>query len=90
MQIKSLEVLEQTQVPASQAHALVRAIWIEIEAAKDTLATKEDVPRLRGGIETKTAELRGDLGTQIHATADRTTRQRYGATLTLMSMLAVR
>jgi hypothetical protein len=99
MQAESFKVLQQAQVPAVQAHALCRAIEIEIAGALGGLATKQDIQELRGDIETKTAELRGNLDTriaelrgelrvEIHATADRTTRQLYGVTLTLMSTLA--
>jgi FtsZ-binding cell division protein ZapB len=51
MQPESLEVLDKAQFPAGQARAIVRAIEIEIEGARDTLATKHDVLLLRQDVE---------------------------------------
>ena len=47
MQAASLEVLEKAKVPSPQARAIVQAIEIEIEAAHNTLATKQDITLLR-------------------------------------------
>lgn len=53
MQAESLEVLEEAEVPARQARAIVRAIEIEIDGAKDTLATKHDLLLLRQDVTEK-------------------------------------
>ncbi|GEM_PF-1812343 len=50
MQAESLEVLEQANVPATQARAIVRAIEIEIAGATDTLATKHDIAPVKHDI----------------------------------------
>lgn len=47
MQAASLEVLEKANVPSPQARAIVQAIEIEIAAAGNTLATKQDITLLR-------------------------------------------
>ena len=50
MQAASLEVLERAKVPSPQARAIVQAIEIEIAAAGNTLATKQDITLLRQDI----------------------------------------
>jgi hypothetical protein len=61
MQAESLEVLERASVAPAQARAIVRAIEIEMAAAKDTLATKHDIAELRGELNKLAAELRGEM-----------------------------
>lgn len=83
MQSESLEVLENADVPSSQARAIVRAIEIEIAGARDTLATKHDILMLRQEM----AELRGDLKAEIHASASSIARQMYASLLGQMAVL---
>jgi hypothetical protein len=83
MQVESLEVLEKADVAPAQARAIVRAIEIEIDGAKDTLATKHDILSLRQGL----SELRGDLRAEINASASSVTRQMYIAVLGQMAVL---
>jgi ribosome-interacting GTPase 1 len=83
MQVESLEVLEKADVAPAQARAIVRAIEIEIDGAKDTLATKHDILSLRQQL----SELRGDLRAEIHASASSVTRQMYIAVLGQMAVL---
>jgi hypothetical protein len=83
MQAESLEVLEKADVPSAQARAIVRAIEIEIAGAKDTLATKHDVLMLRHEM----AEIRGELKSEIHASASSITRQMYASMLGQMAVL---
>jgi len=78
MQAESLDVLEKASVAPAQAHAIVRAIEIEIEGARDTLATKHDFLVLRhdfevlrrdfdvfrGEMTTFRAELRSEMAKQ--------------------------
>jgi hypothetical protein len=98
MQAASLEILEKANVPAPQARAIVQAIGIEIEGAKDTLATKHDLLLLRtelrqemtnlgAGLRTEMANLRADLRTEMHATASSNMRQFYMALLGQMALL---
>ena len=47
VQPKSLKLLDEAHVPADQARAIVSVIEIEIDGARDTLATKQDVATLR-------------------------------------------
>ena len=61
MQAESLEVLEKADVPSGQARAIVRAIEIEIEGARDTLATKHDILMLRQEM----SEMRSGLRQEI-------------------------
>ena len=77
VQAASLEILEKANVPAAQARAFVQAIEIEIEGAKDTLATKHDLLVLRNDLTEKIAELR----TETHALASSNVRQMYAAML---------
>ncbi|HUN74967.1 MAG TPA: hypothetical protein VMU40_10665 [Steroidobacteraceae bacterium] len=94
MQADSLEILEEAGVPSPQARAIVRAIEIELDGAKDTLATKHDVLALRQemsevrhGLEIRIETLRGELRSAIHASAASTTRQMYAALLGQMAVL---
>ena len=61
MQAESLDVLEKADVPPAQARAIVRAIEIEIDGARDTLATKQDIHVLRGEMSQLRSELREDM-----------------------------
>jgi hypothetical protein len=54
MQAASLEVLEKAGVASPQARAFAQAIEIELDARRDTLATKLDLRELR-------LELKGDM-----------------------------
>jgi len=65
MQSESLEVLEKANVPAAQARAIVRAIEIEIDGARDTLATKQDLQLLRQDLREEIAHTRRALETQM-------------------------
>jgi hypothetical protein len=94
MQAESLEVLEKADVPPAPARAIVRAIEIEMDGAKDTLATKQDIHVLRGEISQvrsdlrqEMAELRGELKAEIHGSASSVTRQMYAALLGQMAVL---
>jgi hypothetical protein len=97
MQAASLEILEKANVPAPQARTIVQAIGIEIEGARDTLATKQDLLLLRtelrhemmelgAGLRTEMANLRSDLRTEMHALASGNMRQLY---LPLLGQMAV-
>ncbi len=61
MQAESLEVLDKAQFPAGQARAIVRAIEIEINGARDTLATKQDVLMLRQEMGSMRHDLEGKI-----------------------------
>lgn len=94
MQAASLEILEKANVPAPQARAIVQAIGIEIEGARDTLATKQDLLLLRhemtelgAGLRTEMANMRSDLRTEMHALASANVRQLYLALLGQMAVL---
>jgi hypothetical protein len=79
MQAESLEVLENASVAPAQARAIVRAIEIELAAAKDTLATKHDLLALRGEVHQLGADLRGE--TAALAATLRTEIAKQGADL---------
>jgi len=76
VQAESLEVLEKADLAPAQARAIVRAIEIELDSAKDTLATKQDL-----------AQMRGDLRAEIRASASSVVREMYGALLGQMAVL---
>lgn len=59
VQPKSLELLDKARFPADQARAIVGAIEIEIDGARDTLATKQDVLLLRQDVESVRKDLEG-------------------------------
>jgi hypothetical protein len=63
VQAESLEILEKADVAPAQARAFVRAIELEIAAARDVLATKHDFVLLRGEM----AELRSELRAEMDA-----------------------
>jgi hypothetical protein len=67
VQAESLEVLEQAAVAPAQARAFVRAIEIEIAAAKDRLATQHDLLALRTDLRGEMAALRTDLRGEMAA-----------------------
>jgi hypothetical protein len=61
MQAESLEVLEKADIVPAQARAIVRAIEIEIDGAKDSLATKHDLLLLGQQFHTETERLRREV-----------------------------
>ncbi len=65
MQAESLEALEKADIAPAQARAIVRAIEIEIDGAKDTLATKHDLMLLRQDLRGEISELRSELRREI-------------------------
>jgi hypothetical protein len=83
MQAESLEVLEKADLAPAQARAIVRAIEIELEGAKVTLATKPDLALLGQELRREMSELRAE----IHASASSIVRQMYGALLGQMAVL---
>ena len=87
VQPASLEILEKAALTPAQARAIVQAIEIELAGAKDTLATKHDLLVLRHGLELRIESLRGDLRTEIHATAGSGLKQMYGAILGQLAVL---
>ena len=86
-QAASLEILEKANVPAPQARAIVQAIGIEIEGARDTLATKQDLLLLRSELRHGMTELGASLRTEMHALSSGNTRQLYLALLGQMAVL---
>jgi len=61
MQAASLELLEKASLPAPQATAIVQAIDIEITAAQNVLATKQDVHVLELKIESSFLATKQDV-----------------------------
>ncbi|MGD1032269.1 MAG: hypothetical protein ABSA05_14135 [Opitutaceae bacterium] len=47
MRTRSLEILEKSQLPTAQAHAILKVMEMEIAAGHDALATKLDVLELK-------------------------------------------
>src|SRR5262245_2749990 len=83
VQSSSLEILEQADISAPQARAIVQAIEHEIAGAKDTLATKPDLVVLGHGLELKIEGVRSEL----HAVLSSHLRQMYGAMAGQMALL---
>lgn len=59
VQPKSLELLDKARFPAEQARAIVGAIEIEFDGARDPLATKQDVLLLRQDVESVRKDVKG-------------------------------
>lgn len=57
MKTISLEILEKSELPAAQAHAILKVMESELAAAQETLATKADILAL----EVKIAGVEGAL-----------------------------
>lgn len=96
MQAESLEVLEKASVAPAQARAIVRAIEIELAAAKDTLATKHDIVSLRtelsGEMSVLATELRGEmnaLATDLRAEMSKLAADLRGEMAALAAQLRV-
>jgi hypothetical protein len=87
MQAESLEVLENASVAPAQARAIVRAIEIELAAAKDTLATKHDIVTLGAQLRVEIEAVRSDLRAEIHRSMSGVTRQMYMAILGQLAVL---
>jgi hypothetical protein len=87
MQAASLEVLEKANVPAQQARAIVQAIEIEMGAAQNTLATKQDLVEHRHATKQDLTGLRGDLRVEIHESAKDLLRHMYTAILAQTAVL---
>jgi hypothetical protein len=87
MRVESLEVLENASVAPAQARAIVRAIEIELAAAKDTLATKHDIVTLGAQLRVEIEAVRSDLRSEIHRSMSGVTRQMYMAILGQLAVL---
>lgn len=87
VQAQSLEILENAAVPPAQARAIVQAIEIEIEGARNILATKQDLLALRHELLEKLAEFRSELRVEMHVIASSLMRQMYGAMLGQLAVL---
>jgi hypothetical protein len=84
MQAESLEVLEKASVAPAQAHAIVRAIEIELISAPETLATKNDLAVLGADLRREMAALRAEIareGGELRVEIYGATRQMYMALL---------
>jgi hypothetical protein len=86
--------LEKAEVAPAQARAIVRAIEIEIDGAKNILATKQDIMRLDGRITETATTLRtdmaaqfGELRAELHRSISGVARQMYLAILGQMAVL---
>ncbi len=71
MQTNSLEILEQSELPAGQARAILRVMEIEISSREEVLVTKgalrDAFHSLELKIESLGAELRGEIKDSAHA-----------------------
>jgi hypothetical protein len=65
MNTTSLDILEKTQLPPSQARAILQVMELELAAREDSLATKDEVKdavhSLELRIESFRSELKGDI-----------------------------
>ena len=67
MRTQSLEILQNSQLPAAQAHAILRVMEMEFAAGSDTLATKLDLSEARSELKSEIAALRAELKSDFAA-----------------------
>ena len=58
---RSLEILEKSQLPTAQAHAILTVMEMEIAAGCEALATKLDLLVLKSELKLELSELRGEI-----------------------------
>jgi len=61
MKTRSLDILEKSQLPAAQAHAILKVMEMEIAAGHEALASKLDVLEVKAELMSKFAELEAKL-----------------------------
>jgi hypothetical protein len=61
MRTRSLEILEKSQLPAAQAHAILKVMEMEIAAGHETLATKVDLLEVRSELKAEINKVEGAL-----------------------------
>jgi hypothetical protein len=61
MQTSSLEILENTQLPPTQARAILQAMELEINAREAVFATKSDLKDAIHSLDLRLEALRGEL-----------------------------
>ena len=66
MRTRSLEILEKSQLPTAQAHAILKVMEMEIAAGHDALATKLDVLELKSELKLEISELGAVLRAEIN------------------------
>jgi len=78
MQTNSLDILEQSELPAGQARAILRVMEMEISSREEVLVTKGElkdafhalelqIGAVRGAIDSLRGELRGEIKESAHA-----------------------
>ena len=63
MKVSSLEILERSQLPPSQARAIFQVMEAELSAREHTLATRADLDRGLHGLELKVEAVRTEMQT---------------------------
>jgi hypothetical protein len=61
MKTSSLEILEKSELPPAQAHAILKVLESEMSTAHETLATKTDLLALKSELKTDILNLRGEM-----------------------------
>ena len=61
MKTRSLEILERSQLPPAQAHAILKVMEIEIAAGHESLATKLDLLEVRSELKAEINKVEGAL-----------------------------
>jgi hypothetical protein len=59
MKTRSLDILEKAELPTAQAHAILKAMELEMASAHESLATRADLVELRADmrVEIKSVEV---------------------------------
>ena len=67
MKASSLEILDRSQLPPSQARAIFQVMEAELSAREHTLATRADLDRGLHGLELKIETFRGESRTEMQS-----------------------
>ena len=67
MQTTSLDILEQSELPAGPARAILRVMELEISARGEALATKADMKEAFHALQLEIQALRGEFRAEIQA-----------------------
>ncbi len=65
MNATSLDILEKTQLPSSQARAILQVMELELAAREDSLATKDEVKDALHSLELRMESMRSELKSDI-------------------------
>ena len=65
MKTQSLEILEKSQLPAAQAHAILKVMEMEVGAGHEALATKFDLLEVKSALKSDIVEVKAELKSDL-------------------------